>query len=195
MIRIAVLASGNGSNAEQLVKNFKQTAGICVSLIVTNKADAFVLKRAARLDVPALYLSKELLRDPAYIIKLFRKHQIDFIILAGWLKLIPKDLIHHFPKKIINIHPALLPKYGGKGMYGSHVHKAVIKAGEKESGISIHYVNEQYDEGQIIAQYTCAISETDTPDSLAEKIHQLEYAHYPEVCESVIRKTFNLPLN
>lgn len=181
--KIAILASGSGTNAERLVRFFKEDPLVSIDLILSNNKGAFVLERASKLGVKSYSFTREEFYSENFI-RNFK--DIDLIVLAGFLWLIPSFLVKAFPNKIINIHPALLPAYGGKGMYGMNVHKAVIENGEKESGISIHYVNEKYDEGNIIFQATCTIDSSDTPEILAEKIHQLEYKHFPEVIKRVI---------
>lgn len=185
MIRIAILASGSGSNAENIAGYFKNNTEVSIALVGANKADAYVLERAKKLEIPSLVFSKADMISGQLEADL-KAAQIDWIVLAGFLLKIPQSLVTAFPNKIINIHPALLPAYGGKGMYGMNVHKAVIAAKEKESGITIHYVNENYDEGAIIFQGHCAISETDSPEDLAQKIHQLEYANFPRVIGEVL---------
>ena len=188
MKRIAIFASGAGSNAKQIIKYFTNHACIQVALIVCNKPGAGVLQVAAQNDVPTLLIEKEqFFRGNAYVNEL-KAANIDFIILAGFLWKIPTALIHACPNKIINIHPALLPKYGGKGMYGQFVHEAVIAAQEKESGITIHVVDELYDHGQTIFQATCPVLPIDTPATLAQKIHALEHQHYPVEIEKFILK-------
>lgn len=184
-ISIVILASGSGTNAENIANYFASNDYIQVSQILSNKKDAFVLERAKKLGIPSSTFSKTDFQNATF---LDRIPEADYIILAGFLWLIPEYLIKAFPNKIINIHPALLPKYGGKGMYGSHVHKAVIEAKEKESGITIHLVNEEYDKGEILFQVKCNIDESDTPDSLAKKIHGLEHEHFPRVIEKYIKK-------
>jgi len=184
-LRIAIFASGNGSNAQRIAEYFSEKHIATVALIVSNKTDAYVLERAKALDIPAYCFSKNQFVEGDDILVLLQKYQIDFIVLAGFLLLIPRKMIQAFPNAVINIHPALLPKFGGKGMYGHHVHEAVIAAKEKESGITIHYVNEKYDDGAHILQATCPITENDTPDTLAEKIHRLEYDFLPETIEKV----------
>jgi len=183
MTNLVIFASGSGSNAENLVNYFQDHSHIRVTEIVSNNPNAYVHQRANNLGVPSRTFSKEAFADVSFLKTL---ENVDYIILAGFLWLIPGYLVEAFPNKIINIHPALLPRYGGKGMYGEHVHKAVIKAKEKESGITIHLVNEVYDEGESLFQAKCSIEETDTPELLVEKIHQLEYTHFPEVVERYI---------
>ncbi len=186
--RIAIFASGAGSNAEKIIQYFEKHASVAVSLVVCNKPGAGVLNIAAVNSIPVLLIEKEaFFRGDAYLPSL-KQYQIGFIVLAGFLWKIPAALIAAYPGRIINIHPALLPGYGGKGMYGMKVHEAVIAAGEKKSGITIHYVNEHFDEGEVIFQAACVIAENETPESLAEKIHQLEHTHYPLVVEQTIRR-------
>jgi phosphoribosylglycinamide formyltransferase-1 len=187
-IRIAIFASGAGSNAQKIIDHFKQHSDVKIALIVCNKPGAGVLTIAQNENIPALIIEKEqFFRGNAYVDEI-KLHNVDFIVLAGFLWKVPVALIQAFPQSIINIHPALLPKYGGKGMYGRFVHEAVITAKEKESGISIHYVDELYDHGQLVFQARCTIDETDTADSLAQKIHALEHEHYPVIVEKVARE-------
>lgn len=182
-MKLAIFASGSGTNAENIVKYFQNDERVKISRIFTNRPDAFVLERAKSLEIPASVFSREEFRNPAFLEKL---KNIDYIILAGFLWLIPEYLIEAFPNKILNIHPALLPKFGGKGMYGDKVHEAVISSAESESGITIHLVNEEYDKGKILFQAKCDIETNDTPESLASKIHELEYAHFPRIIEEYI---------
>lgn len=193
MINVAIFASGNGSNALRLCEQFRAHPKICIALIITDNPQAGVIRVAAHSGVPCKKITREELRQAAPVSAILSESKIEFIILAGFLRLIPREIIHDFPQRMINIHPALLPAYGGKGMYGAHVHKAVLQNREKESGISIHYVNEHYDEGDVIFQASCAVSSHDTPGTLAEKIHALEYLHFPTVAEQVITRTFCLP--
>ena len=179
--KLAIFASGKGSNAEKIIAYFKGHPRITVSLIVSNKKDAGVLGIALQNQIKTLLISKENFNHTDTYVQYLKDQGITHIVLAGFLWKVPDNLIQSFPKKIINIHPALLPNYGGKGMYGEHVHQAVINAGEKESGISIHLVDEEYDHGKTLFQAKVKIEATDTPDSLAEKIHVLEHRHYPEV--------------
>jgi formyltetrahydrofolate-dependent phosphoribosylglycinamide formyltransferase len=186
--RIAIFASGAGSNAQQLINHFAGSATAEIALIACNKPGAGVLSIAQKENIPVLLISKEkFFNGDAYLPVLLEK-QINFIVLAGFLWKMPAQLIRAYPKKIINIHPALLPKYGGKGMYGHHVHEAVISNKEKESGISIHYVDEIYDHGDIIFQAKCPVEENDTPESLAQKVHQLEHLHYPVITGDILKK-------
>lgn len=185
-VRIAIFASGTGSNAEKIMEYFTSHPRIRVDLVVTNKANAGVLDKARKHKVETLIIDKDrFFRGDAFVPEL-QQRKIDFIVLAGFLWKIPPALISAYPANIVNIHPALLPKYGGKGMYGQFVHEAVINAGEKESGISIHFVDELYDHGGTIFQATCPVEATDTPDSLAARIHSLEHQHYAPVIEKIL---------
>lgn len=185
-IHVAIFASGAGSNAQKIIDHFRQHTEIKIALIVCNKPGAGVLSIAQKENIPTLIIEKEqFFRGNAYVDEL-KQHNVDFIVLAGFLWKVPVALVQAFPQGIINIHPALLPNYGGKGMYGRFVHEAVIIAKEKESGISIHYVDELYDHGQLIFQARCTIDETDTADTLAQKIHALEHEHYPIIVEKVV---------
>jgi phosphoribosylglycinamide formyltransferase-1 len=184
--KIAVFASGAGTNAAKIIDWFRSHKTIHVALIVCNKPEAGVLKIAATNNIPSLIIGKEKFFHGDIYIKELKEKEIDFIVLAGFLWKVPVALIKEFPGKIINIHPALLPKYGGKGMYGHYVHQAVIDNKEKESGITIHYVNEVYDNGKTIFQATCPVHPTDTASLLAQRIAVLEYQHYPAVIERVI---------
>lgn len=186
LVRMAIFASGNGSNAENIVQYFRKRKNASVDLIVSNNASAFVLERAKQLQIESHLISRNDFKQPENIIAHLKERGIDFIVLAGFLWLIPAELVFAFPKKIVNIHPALLPKYGGKGMYGEHVHKAVSIAGDKESGITIHFVNQAYDEGDILFQKAVEIESGESPEKIAKKIHVLEYAYYPKVIEKVI---------
>ena len=186
MQQIAIFASGAGSNTARIIDHFRQHTHIKVALIVCNKPGAGVLDIAAREGIPALLIEKEpFFRGDAYV-KTLREKQIDLVVLAGFLWKIPAALIHAYPGKIVNIHPALLPKFGGKGMYGRFVHEAVIAASEKETGITIHYVDEHYDHGQPIFQARVLVEKDDTPETIAQKVHWLEYEHFPRVIEEVL---------
>ncbi|GAB6011619.1 phosphoribosylglycinamide formyltransferase [Viscerimonas tarda] len=186
MIRVAIFASGSGSNAENITRYLADNKLICIDSFVSNKPDAYVHERAKRLGIESFSFSKEDFAEADKIVDFLAKRRVDFIVLAGFLLKIPQKLINAYPNKIINIHPALLPKYGGKGMYGDRVHKAVVEAGETESGITIHYVNENYDEGNILFQAKCKVLPADTCEDVASKVHQLEYAHFPQVIEKVV---------
>ncbi len=188
MKHIVVFASGNGTNAENIIKYFKQDKEIVVTSVFTNNSKAGVIERAKSLSVPVFVFNKEMLYENDDVIKKLKSYKPHLIVLAGFLWKIPEDLIKEFSGKIVNIHPALLPKFGGKGMYGMHVHKEVVKSGEKQSGITIHWVDKNYDSGNIIAQFKVPLSENETPESLAEKIHLLEYTHYPKVIEILLNK-------
>ena len=183
---IAIFASGSGTNAENIIRYFQENDLIRVALVLSNRSDAYVLERAHRLQVPSEVFLKEDWVSGEQILALLHEYHIDFIVLAGFLVRVPERLLHAYPDKIINIHPALLPKYGGKGMYGDRVHEAVVAAGEKESGITIHYINEHYDEGNTIFQATCPVLSTDSPDDIAKKVHALEYEHFPQIIEQVL---------
>ncbi len=187
-VSIAIFASGAGSNAQKIIDKFKSNRSASIVLIVCNKPGAGVLEIASKENIPSLIIEKKRFMEEDHYLEDLRKKQVDLIILAGFLWKIPSQLINTYPKKIINIHPALLPKYGGKGMYGSRVHQAVIDAKEKESGISIHYVDEIYDHGKIILQVTCPVDEQDTADTLAAKVHALEHLHYPAVIAELVKK-------
>lgn len=187
MVKIIVLASGSGTNAENIIKYFKKKNDILVTKVLCNRKDAKVFERCKRLNVECLLFNKKELFESNKIIDLLIK-EADYVILAGFLLKIPKTITDKFKNKIINIHPALLPKYGGKGMYGMNVHNAVYLNKEKETGITIHYVNENYDEGAIIFQAKTSLNTDDTPEKIAEKIHSLEQKYFPEVIEKEILK-------
>ncbi|MEI6575474.1 MAG: phosphoribosylglycinamide formyltransferase [Bacteroidota bacterium] len=186
MHRIAIFASGNGTNAQRIIEYFQNNDQISVNLVISNKADAYVLERAEKLGVPSLVFSSHEFKEADHLLRRIQVLRIDFIVLAGFLLKVPDLLLHEFPNRIINIHPALLPSYGGKGMYGHHVHEAVIAAGDAESGISIHLVNENYDEGKVVFQAKCPVLPGDTADILASRIHELEHRWFPEVIEGWI---------
>lgn len=187
--QIAIFASGAGSNAQKIIEHFSGSPITKVALLVSNKAHAGALDIAARENIPTLVITKEkFFNGDAYLPEL-KAAGIDFIVLAGFLWKVPDALIAAYPGRIINIHPALLPKFGGKGMYGHHVHAAVIAAGEKESGITIHYVDGHYDNGDIIFQAKCTVHADDTPGTLAQRIHMLEHEHYPKVIEQLLSST------
>jgi len=188
MKRIVIFASGSGSNAENIIKYFNHSAVITVVRVLTNNQHAKVLERAKRLRIKTLSFSKKDFSQEDTVLNLLAE-EADYIILAGFLWRVPANIVAAFPNKIINIHPALLPKYGGKGMYGMNVHRAVVKNKEDETGITIHFVNENYDEGAIIFQEKVSITSDDTPETVAAKIHELEYEHFPKVIEQIITKS------
>ena len=185
-INLSVFASGSGTNCENLIRYFQTSEHIRVSLVVSNKADSLVLQRAQRLGVPSVVVPKADLANPDVIMPLLRQYHIDFIVLAGFLPLVPDYIVKAYPRRIVNIHPSLLPKYGGKGMWGHHVHEAVKAAGESETGMTVHYVSDVCDGGEIIAQFKVALSPNDTPDDIAAKEHVLEMEHFPKVVEQVV---------
>ena len=187
---IAIFVSGGGTNCENLIRYFKDSEKVNCALVVSNKADAYALVRAERLGVPSRVVSREQLKDSAVVMPILQEFSIDFIVLAGFLPLIPDYLLDAYPRRIINIHPALLPKYGGKGMWGHHVHEAVKAAGETETGMTVHWVTPVCDSGEIIAQFSTPLLPTDTADDIAEKEHQLEMQHFPHVVEQVIDEIF-----
>jgi phosphoribosylglycinamide formyltransferase-1 len=183
---IAIFASGAGSNAQKIIDHFRDSSLAKVTLILSNKAEAGIFKIAEKEQIPAILIDKEqFFRGDTYI-KLLEEAGTDLVVLAGFLWKVPANLVTAFPNRIINIHPALLPKFGGKGMYGHFVHEAVLAAGEKESGITIHYVNEKYDDGGVILQEKCIITEEDTPDSLARKVQVLEHKWFPLIVERLL---------
>lgn len=183
---IAIFASGEGTNAQTIIDYFKSSQQVKVALVVSNKSTANVLNRAKNNNIPTLVIDRNSFYESNNVVEQLKNASIDLIVLAGFLWMIPENLIKAFPNKIVNIHPALLPKFGGKGMFGMNVHNAVIEAKEKESGISIHFVNEHYDEGKIISQHKCVVEENDTPNTLAKKIHQLEYKYFPKAIEILL---------
>lgn len=186
MKRIAIFASGEGTNAQCIIDYFKAKP-VEVSMIVCNNPNAGVVNRASRSGVPVVIVNKENFQNKKFLPEKLKKQHIDFIVCAGFLWKIPRHILDDFQKRIVNIHPSLLPKFGGKGMYGMNVHKAVISAKEKESGITIHYLNEQYDEGEIILQKKCKIRKSETPESLAKKIQKLEHKWYPKIIEQLLK--------
>ena len=185
MTKLAIFASGNGSNAEQIIKKFDYTP-LIIKSIFTNNPDAFVIKRALKYNIPSYVFNKNELNTE--VLEKLKELRIDFIILAGFLLLMPQNIIQEYQNRILNIHPALLPKYGGKGMYGNKVHDLIKKSGDKETGITIHLVNEKYDDGKILFQTKCDISETDSIDDIAKKVHELEYKYYPKIIREYIQK-------
>ncbi len=190
MLNIAIFASGKGSNADSLARyfNLNHHPIAKINLILSDRKLAGVFEVAKSYSIDAVYLSPQLLQNPSSILKILQEHKIHFIVLAGYLKLIPIEITEAFPNRMINLHPALLPKFGGKGMYGMKVHQAVVDSGEKETGISIHYVNAHYDKGDIIFQAKTTIDNEDTPIQIAEKIHVLEQIHLPRVVEDLLNK-------
>lgn len=185
---IAIFVSGSGTNCENLIRYFEHSEQVNCALVVSNKPEAYALVRAERLGVPTAVVNREQLNNPDVMLPLLQQYGIRFIVLAGFLPLIPDYLITAFPRLIINLHPALLPKFGGKGMWGHHVHEAVKAAGETETGMTVHYVTPVCDAGEIIAQYRVALSPDDTADDIAEKEHQLEMKYFPGIVEQVLRK-------
>ncbi|MBK6347645.1 MAG: phosphoribosylglycinamide formyltransferase [Bacteroidales bacterium] len=186
MKRIAIFASGSGSNAEHITDYFAKGNVARVEVIYSNNPKAFVIQRAARLNIPLVLFDREKFYGEETILRDLQSRKIDLIVLAGFLWLIPGNILKTFRDRIVNIHPALLPAYGGKGMYGMAVHEAVIDAGETESGITIHLIDEVYDKGKILLQEKCPVLPGDTPDILAEKVHRLEYEHFPKVIEKML---------
>ena len=186
MIKIAVFASGSGSNAQRIVEYFAARTDIIIACILSNRSDAYVLERAKKLNIPSYCFTGTELYNTNKVTDILDSCDINFIVLAGFLLKIPANIIEKFPDRIVNIHPALLPKYGGKGMYGDNVHKAVVDNREKETGITIHKVNEKYDEGQPLFQASCTVEPSDTPVQVAEKVHTLEYEWFPVIIEKYI---------
>lgn len=188
-VNVAVFVSGGGTNCENLIRYFQHSETVNIALVVSNKADAYALVRAERFDIPTTVVPKAELNNPDVMMPLLQRYDIQFIVLAGFLPLVPDYLIDAYPRRIINLHPALLPKFGGKGMWGHHVHEAVKAAGEKETGMTVHYVTPVCDGGEIIAQYRTALSPNDTVDDIAEKEHQLEMEFFPKVVEEVLLRS------
>ena len=185
-VNIAIFASGGGTNCENIIRFFKDSEEVCTALVVSNKAEAPVLRKALKLGVPVQVVTKAELNDETVMMPLLQQYAIDFIVLAGFLPLVPDYLVEAYPRRIVNIHPSLLPKFGGKGMWGHHVHEAVKAAGETETGMTVHWVTPVCDAGEIIAQYRVAISPEDSVDDIAEKEHQLEMQHFPHIVEDII---------
>lgn len=186
MIKLAIFASGNGTNAQRISEYFARHDKVRVDCVVYNRKDAFVAERARRLGVPARYFGRKDFYENGRVLQFLREREIDWVILAGFLWLVPQDILDAFPGRVINIHPALLPKYGGKGMFGEHVHQAVIAHHETESGITIHIVDQHYDRGTTLFQAKCRLTDQDTPETLAAKIHELEQKHFPVVIEQTV---------
>lgn len=187
--KIVVFASGSGSNAENIIRYFQGSGTAEVTAVMSNKPSAKVLDRAQKLNVTALYFDRDAFYNSNEVLHILEDTNPDLIVLAGFLWLFPSSILERFPNKVINLHPALLPKFGGKGMFGSNVHKAVLENNEKETGITIHYVNEKYDDGQIIFQKAFPISSEETLTSLTEKIHELEHRHFPKVIENLLESS------
>jgi len=185
--KIAIFASGSGTNAQKFFEKFEHHPLAEINMLLTNNPKAGAIVRAESFGIPVEVFDKHTFTKTDHIVQLLQDMGTDFIVLAGFMWLVPDNLVKAFPNRMVNIHPALLPKYGGKGMYGMHVHKAVVEAEEKETGITIHYVNERYDEGQIIFQTSCEVEPEDTPEDVAEKVHALEYLYYPKVVEDLIK--------
>lgn len=188
MKNISILASGSGTNAENIIKYFRSKGQAEVKLLLSNRRDAYALERAKKLGVPAKVFARDHLYSSHEVQDVLLEYSTDLIVLAGFLWLIPENILHAFPNRILNIHPALLPSYGGKGMYGQKVHEAVIANKEEKSGITIHLVNKEYDSGDVLFQAECPVNIEDTPDSLAARIHKLEYEHFPTVIEEYLGK-------
>lgn len=191
MKHIAIFVSGNGTNCENIIHHFQTSEVARVVLVVSNRPDAFALTRAKRLDVPTALLPKDDFQDETKVMSLLNAHKVDFIVLAGFLLMIPSFLIHTYQHRMVNIHPSLLPKFGGKGMYGHHVHEAVKAAGETETGITIHWVSEACDGGEVIAQFHTPLTPSDTPDDIAAKVHTLEMKHFPIIIENCLNQPSN----
>lgn len=191
MINIAVFVSGNGTNCENIIKYFQDDNDINISLVISNRQDAYALKRAAKYGVTCKVLSKSEINDEHIILPILQKFSIDFIVLAGFMLIVPEFIINKYYNKVINIHPSLLPKFGGKGMYGHHVHEAVKAAGEIETGITIHFVNNICDGGEIIAQFKINLTQHDSVEDIESKIHLLEQKHFPNVIKDVVKKVMD----
>ncbi|HBN04323.1 MAG TPA: phosphoribosylglycinamide formyltransferase [Bacteroidales bacterium] len=187
MKKIAIFASGSGTNFQRITEYFKENADIKVDILIVNKKDAYAIERAKKLGIEYIYYNREDFYNSDKVLNKLKERKIDFIVLAGFLWLMPENILKQYPNKIINIHPALLPNYGGKGMYGHNVHHAVVENKEKETGITIHYVNQHYDEGEIIFQAKCEVLPQDDVDMVAAKIHLLEQEHFPIIIEKVIK--------
>lgn len=188
MVNIAIFVSGSGSNCENIIRYFQTNEQVNIALVVSNRADAYALTRAKNLNVPSVVLPKADFNNEEEVLKLMADHRIDFIVLAGFLLMIPDWLIAAYQRRMINLHPALLPKFGGIGMYGHHVHEAVRKANETETGMTVHWVSNVCDGGEIIAQFRTPITPDDTPDDIADKEHILEMEHFPQVIEAVLKQ-------
>jgi phosphoribosylglycinamide formyltransferase-1 len=187
-IRIAIFASGSGTNAEEIMKYFQHNSSVKVVLLLSNNPEAYALERARKFNVPSRVFNREQWKSTECVLEWLEEKKVTHIVLAGFLWLVPTILIKAFPGKIVNIHPALLPKHGGKGMYGMKVHEAVKTSGDTETGISIHVVNEHYDEGELLFQAKCPVVDSDTPATIAQKVHELEYKHFPSVIEQWLKR-------
>ena len=187
MRRIAILASGSGTNAENIIRYFRQRPDVEIPFVLSNKKEAYVHERARRLGVASYTYAKEAFQDGT-VLRFLLSQKIDLVVLAGYMRKISDDMLAAYPNRILNIHPSLLPKFGGKGMHGDEVHKAVVAAGEKESGITVHYLNDRYDEGEVIFQASCPVLPTDSYEQVAAKVHALEYEWYPQVIERELAK-------
>ena len=190
MVNIAIFVSGGGTNCENIIKYFEGSEKVRIVLVVSNKANAGAIARAQRLGVPSVVVPKARFNDREVILPLLEEYSVDFIVLAGFLLVVPGFLIDEYDHRMINLHPALLPKYGGMGMYGPHVHEAVKAAGEKETGMTVHWVSRDVDGGEIIAQFSTPIGPEDTPDDIAAKEHVLEMEHFPQVIEGIVSALF-----
>lgn len=188
MWNVTIFASGSGSNAENIFNYFKDSKLVRIGLVITDNPKAFVIERCRRHSVPCLVLSKRLIDDADFMLGVLRDFRTNFVVLAGYIKLVPDYIVTAFDQRIVNIHPSLLPKHGGKGMYGSRVHQSVLDSGDKESGITIHFIDNDYDRGSVIFQSKCPVLPDDTADSLAQRVHALEYEHYPRIIEDTIIK-------
>lgn len=189
-VNIAIFASGGGTNCENIIRFFRDSEEVCTALVVSNKAEAPVLRKALKLGVPVQVVTKAELNDETVMMPLLQQYAIDFIVLAGFLPLVPDYLVEAYPRRIVNIHPSLLPKFGGKGMWGHHVHEAVKAAGETETGMTVHWVTPVCDGGDIIAQYRVALSPEDSAEVISEKEHVLEMKYFPLVILRVLNETF-----
>lgn len=186
MTNVAIFVSGSGTNCENIIRYFKDSEEVKISLVLSNKADAYALVRAKNLNVPTAIMNKNDFNDREKMMTLMKEYEIEFIVLAGFLLIVPDFLIEAYDRRMINIHPALLPKYGGKGMWGHHVHEAIKAAGETETGMTVHWVSDVCDGGEIIAQFSTPLSPDDTPEDIAHKEHLLEMEHFPRVIEEII---------
>lgn len=186
MTNVAIFVSGSGTNCENIIRYFKDSEEVKISLVLSNKADAYALVRAKNLNVPTAIMNKNDFNNREKMMTLMKEYEIEFIVLAGFLLIVPDFLIEAYDRRMINIHPALLPKYGGKGMWGHHVHEAIKAAGETETGMTVHWVSDVCDGGEIIAQFSTPLSPDDTPDDIAHKEHLLEMEHFPRVIEEII---------